>query len=256
MENVENAMKKQELTMFNHPLKWFKQQVTGWHTANYCLFWFAVGSQLMIYVTGQIDFLSTVTFIGTIVGTLCIVSINAAKSVNGILGIISALCKIYVGYRAQNYLVMFEELAYIITLDLPVIFSVKSWNSDTVNHLKKFTKKNWVISLVSVFVVWGVSSYLIGTFTNDPRPVIDGLSFAVSVTGGVICFLRYNNQYFWWTFSSIFQIVLWAITYAQGSATIAMLVSSSVYLINDIIAFTVSPWFNIGRKKLGLKTIE
>lgn len=234
-----------EVTMFNQPWTWFKQQITGWHTANYCLFWFAVGSQLMIYVTQPITLLSTITFIGTILGTLCIVSINAAKSVNGILGLISAACKIYVGYSAHNYLVMLEELAYIITLDLPVIFSVKSWNEDTVHHLKKFTKKNWVISLCSVLVVWGISTYLIGTFTNDPRPVIDGLSFAVSVTGGVICFLRYNNQYFWWTFSSIFQIILWALTYAQGDATIAMLVSSSVYLVNDIIAFTVSPWFNM-----------
>lgn len=252
---MENA-KKEEITMFNHPLQWFKQQITGWHTANYCLFWFAVGSQLMIYVIQPINFLSTITFIGTLLGTLCIVSINAAKSVNGVLGLISAACKIYVGYCAQNYLVMLEELAYIITLDLPVILSVKSWNEDTVHNLKKFNPKNWIISIVSVFVVWGISTYLIGTLTNDPRPIIDGLSFAVSVTGGVICFLRYNNQYFWWTFSSIFQIILWAITYAQGDATIAMLVSSSVYLINDIIAFTVSPWFNIGRKKMGLEAIK
>lgn len=253
---MENAINNSNVTMFKHPLKWFKQQITGWHTANYCLFWFAVGSQLMIYVTNPIDLLSTVTFFGTLLGTLCIVSINAAKSINGILGLISASCKIYVGYKAQNYLVMLEELAYIVTLDLPVILSVKSWNEDTVHNLKKFTRKNWIISLVSVIIIWILSSYLIGTFTNDPRPIIDGLSFAVSVTGGVICFLRYNNQYFWWTFSSIFQIILWAITYAQGDATIAMLVSSSVYLINDIIAFTVSPWFNTGRKKMGLEEIR
>lgn len=253
---MENAINNLNVTMFKHPLKWFKQQITGWHTANYCLFWFAVGSQLMIYVTNPIDLLSTVTFFGTLLGTLCIVSINAAKSINGILGLISASCKIYVGYKAQNYLVMLEELAYIVTLDLPVILSVKSWNEDTVHNLKKFTRNNWIISLVSVIIIWILSSYLIGTFTNDPRPIIDGLSFAVSVTGGVICFLRYNNQYFWWTFSSIFQIILWAITYAQGDATIAMLVSSSVYLINDIIAFTVSPWFNTGRKKMGLEEIR
>ena len=58
------------------------------------------------------------------------------------------------------------------------------------------------------------------------------------------------------TFSSIFQIILWSITFSQGDATIAMLVSSSVYLINDIIAFSVSPWFNTGRKKMGLNAIK
>lgn len=51
-------------------------------------------------------------------------------------------------------------------------------------------------------------------------------------------------------------MVLWAVTFAQGGATIAMLVSSSVYFVNDIIAFTVSPWFNMGRRKMGLKEIK
>lgn len=260
---------KNEITMFNHPWKWFKEQITGWHTANYCLFWFAVGSQLMIYVTGKINLLSTVTFAGTVLGCLCIVSINAAKSVNGILGVISALCKIYVGFSAKNYLVMAEETSYILTLDLPVIISsfVKNpesllgkifhgWNSDTKNHLKKLSSKGWILALTATVVTWIVSAHLIGTLTNDPRPWIDGLSFSVSLTGGIICFLRYSDQYFWWLFSSIFQIVLWTVTFVQGGATIAMLVSSSVYLVNDIIAFTVSPWFNRGRRKMGLKEIK
>lgn len=249
-------MVENEITMFNHPWLWFKQQVTGWHTANYCLFWFAFGAQLMIYVSKPITFLSTVTFIGIILGTLCIVSINAAKAVNGLLGLLSGLCKIYVGFCAHNYLVIFEKLAYILTLDLPVILSIKSWNDKTVHNLKKFKRKHWVISILSVFIVWGLSAFLIDRLTNDPRPIIDGLSFAVSVTGGVICFLRYNNQYFWWTFSSIFHIILWAITYVQGDASIAMLISSLVYLINDITAFLISPWFNRGRRKLGLEEIK
>lgn len=84
---------------------------------------------------------------------------------------------------------------------------------------------------------------------KSPRPWIDGLSFTVSLTGGIICFLRYRDQYFWWVFSSIFQMILWAVIFAQGGSTIAMLISSFVYFINDIIAFTASPWFNIGRHK-------
>lgn len=249
-------MDNEELTMFNHPLKWFRQQISGWPVANYCLFWFAVGSQLMIYVTGKINFLSTITFIGTVLGCLCIVSINAAKSVNGILGIISALCKIYVGFKAKNYLVMFEEIAYIVTLDLPVIFSVKSWNEHTVEHLRKLSKKGWVVAILSTISIWIISAYAIGHLTNDPRPIIDGMSFAISLTGGIMCFLRFNNQYFWWTFSSVAQIILWGVTFTQGGATLAMLVSSAIYLTNDALAFLTSPWFNHGRRKLGLKDIE
>lgn len=67
MNNEENV------TMFNHPLKWFKSQISGWPIPNYCLFWFAVGCQIMLYVSGKINLLSTVTMIGTILGVLCIV---------------------------------------------------------------------------------------------------------------------------------------------------------------------------------------
>lgn len=248
--------KQEELTMFNHPLKWFKHQVTGWPQQNYYLWWFALGCQIMTLVNGKIDTIAIVTFFGTMIGVLCILSINAAKSVNGILGIISASCLIYVGISAKNYLSCFEQVAYMLTLDFPVIFAVKSWNDETVNHIKTFTLGKWIIAITATIIVWVLSAVLIGKYTNDPRPWIDGLSFAVSLTAGIMCFFRYNNQYIWWLFSSIFQLILWGITYAQGGASLAMAVNSSIYLMNDILAFTTSPWFKAGRKKMGLNEIK
>ena len=46
-----------------------------------------------------------------------------AKSVNGILGILSAICFIIVGFSAKNYLSIGEQIAYMITLDIPVLLS-------------------------------------------------------------------------------------------------------------------------------------
>ena len=141
---------KDELNMWRHPLGWFLHQISGWPQANYYLWWFALGSQLMLLVTGKITTLTLVTFAGTMIGVLCILSINAAKSVNGILGVISALCLIYVGLQAKNYLSCFEQVAYMLTLDFPVIFAVKSWNDETVHHLRKFTAGKWMVALIAV----------------------------------------------------------------------------------------------------------
>jgi nicotinamide mononucleotide transporter len=113
-----------------------------------------------------------------------------------------------------------------------------------VSKIRKFTGKTWFVALASTVVVYFVSGYLIGTFTNDPRPWVDAISFSISLTAGVICFLRFNNQYFWWVASGIAQMVLWFISFRQGSATLAMFVNSSIYLINDVLAFTTSPWYN------------
>ena len=235
---------------------WLVNQLKGWPVQNYCLWFFAFGFQLALLINAKITSVTLITFIGTLLGTLCVLAINATKAINGWLGLISAACFIYAGWSAKNYLSIFEQLAYVVTLDVPVIFAVKSWNNDTKNHLRKFGGREWLIAIVGTILVYLVSGYLIGQFTNDPRPWIDAISFAISLTAGIMCFMRYNNQYYWWLASGIFQLILWGVTFAQGDATLAMAVNSLVYVTNDILAFTVSPWFNTGRKKQGLATIK
>lgn len=239
-----------------HYFHWLFNQLKGWPVQNYMLWFFAFGFQLCLLISNKITSVTLITFIGTLLGTLCVLAINATKAINGWLGLISAACFIYAGWSAKNYLSIFEQLAYIVTLDIPVIFAVKSWNNDTKNHLRKFGTREWMIAIIGTIVVYLISGYLIGQFTNDPRPWIDAVSFAISLTAGIMCFMRYNNQYFWWLSSGIFQLILWSITYAQGDASLAMAVNSLIYITNDILAFTVSPWFNRGRKHQNLATIK
>lgn len=228
--------------MINY-FRFLLHQLKGWPQQNYYLFFFSLGCQVMTLVNQPINLLTVITFIGTTLGVLCILSINAAKSVNGVLGIISAICFIYVGYSAKNYLSIGEQIAYMITLDIPVLLS-KEWNHNMAAKIRKFTGKTWGIAIISTIIVYFVSGYLIQRFTDDPRPWIDAIAFSISLSAGIISFLRYNNQYFWWLASGLAQMVLWYISFRHGSASLAMFVNSSVYLINDVLAFTVSPWYN------------
>ncbi|MGX7205482.1 nicotinamide riboside transporter PnuC [Enterococcus pingfangensis] len=218
-------------------------QLKGWPQQNYYLFFFSLGCQTMTLVNQPINLLTVITFIGTTLGVLCILSISAAKSVNGVLGILSAICFIYVGYSAKNYLSIGEQIAYMLTLDIPVLLS-KEWNHNMASKIRKFTGKIWVVAIISTIIVYFVSGYLIQRLTDDPRPWIDAIAFSISMSAGIISFLRYNNQYFWWLASGLAQMVLWYISFTHGSASLAMFVNSSVYLINDVLAFTVSPWYN------------
>lgn len=218
-------------------------QLKGWPQQNYYLFFFSLGCQTMTLVNQPINLLTVITFIGTTLGVLCILSISAAKSVNGVLGILSAICFIYVGYSAKNYLSIGEQIAYMLTLDIPVLLS-KEWNHNMASKIRKFTGKIWVVAIISTIIVYFVSGYLIQRLTDDPRPWIDAIAFSISLSAGIISFLRYNNQYFWWLASGLAQMVLWYISFTHGSASLAMFVNSSVYLINDVLAFTVSPWYN------------
>ena len=247
---------KNEQGVHENYFVWLWNQLKGWPVQNYMLWFFAFGFQLALLISQKATAVAIIKFIGTLLGTACVLAINATKAINGWLGLISAACFIYASWSAKNYLAIFEQLAYIITLDLPVIIAVRSWNNDTKNHLCKFGSREWIIAIIGTLLVYVISGYLIGKFTNDPRPWIDAISFAISLTAGIMCFLRYNNQYFWWLASGIFQLILWAVTFAQGDATLAMAVNSLIYVVNDILAFTVSPWFNHGRKKAGLEEIK
>lgn len=223
--------------------QFLSHQLKGWPQQNYYLFFFSLGCQVMTLVNSPITGLTVLTFIGTTLGVLCVLAINAAKSVNGFLGILSAICFMITGVAAKNYLSMAEQLAYVITLDVPVLISA-NWNVNMAAKIRKFTPRTWMVAILSTIVVYGVSGTLIGAFTNDPRPWIDAISFSISLTAGIICFMRYNNQYIWWVASGLAQMVLWFISFQQGSATLAMFVNSAVYLANDVLAFTISPWFN------------
>lgn len=227
-----------------HYFKFLAHQLTGWPIPNYCLFFFSLGVQLMILLSHPINSpIPVLTFIGTTLGVLCVIAINAAKSINGWLGLLSGICFIIVGYNAKNYLSIGEQLAYMLTLDLPVLISA-DWNVNMVSKIRKFNAKYWLNAIVFTIFICVISALIIGTYTNDPRPWFDALSFSISLTGGIICFLRFNNQYFWWLASGLAQVVLWFVTYKQGAASPGMMVNSLIYITNDILAFTISPWYN------------
>ena len=90
---------------------WLFNQWKGWPLQNYLLFFFALGFQLALLISSKVTSVTLITFIGTILGTLCVLAINATKAINGWLGLISAACFIYAGLAAKNYLSIFEQSA-------------------------------------------------------------------------------------------------------------------------------------------------
>ena len=64
-------------------LHFLAHQLKGWPQQNYYLFFFSLGCQVMTLVNDKITWITVITFIGTTLGVLCILAINAAKSVNG-----------------------------------------------------------------------------------------------------------------------------------------------------------------------------
>lgn len=69
---------------------WLWNQLKGWPIQNYCLWFFAFGFQLALLLQNKFTTVTMITFIGTLLGTLCVLAINATKAINGWLGLVSA----------------------------------------------------------------------------------------------------------------------------------------------------------------------
>lgn len=231
-------------------------QTTGWHPTSYMLFGFAVGLQAITFVNNPMTWLSLITMVSSLLGVATILSISQGKALNGWLGALSVIGLVYVAFSAKNYLQISEQLIYLFTLDLPVILNV-DWNKNMAKKIGGLNFKQWAVTLVGWGVLWAVSAYGIGHLTDDPRPVVDALVFATATVGGLLTFFKKRESYYAWLLTGITSVWLWAITFQQGDASIAMLLSSLVYVMNDAIGFTVSPWFSKkGRARLATQEAD
>ena len=69
---------------------WLFNQLKGWPVQNYMLWTFAFGFQLALLIQNKITSVTIITFVGALLGKLCVLAINATNAINGWLGLISA----------------------------------------------------------------------------------------------------------------------------------------------------------------------
>ena len=119
-------------------LHFLAHQLKGWPQQNYYLFFFSLGCQVMTLVNDKITWITVITFIGTTLGVLCILAINAAKSVNGWLGILSAICFIIVGFSANNTSVLVNSLPTLLLWIFQfcsLLIGILTWSPKSGNSL-------------------------------------------------------------------------------------------------------------------------
>lgn len=218
-------------------------QLFGWPSVNYYLFFFSLGCQLIILVNHPLNsIINWLTFIGVNFGVLCLGALNAAKQVNGWLGLIASLCFTIIAWHAKNYLNLISYIIFIVILYYPIIIS-KKWNNNTNQRIRHFNKKEWIIATIATIIIYLISGYLIQFTHIDYLPWIDASTLATGISGSIICYLQYSEQYIWWLLFDIFNVILWGFSFKAGLATLSMSINNIIYIVNDILAFKYSPWF-------------
>ena len=233
--------------------RWYVEQMKGWTLPSYMLLMFGSGFIISQTLANPITGIALWTMLAAELGFITTLSITNAKPLNGLFGLISALIYIGVAVHAHNPADAVLQGVYIVLLDLPVLL-IPGWSGDVSAKVRKisevkergekqaFYKTYWFFVLV--FIASYAALYLFDlVIMKSPRPLIDAGTAAIGITGAVLTTLRFSEGYYLWFLQGIAQVVLWTMTAMQGEASLILMFTYMLYLANDFVAFSASPWF-------------
>ncbi|MCS9991221.1 nicotinamide riboside transporter PnuC [Weissella confusa] len=233
--------------------KWYVNQMKGWSQSSYMLLTFGIGFIVSQTLANPITSIALWTMIAAVLGFTTTLSITNAKPLNGLFGLLSAIVYIGLAIKAGNPADAILQGVYILLLDLPVLF-IAGWSGDVSGKVRKISevkvrgekpawyKNYWFFGLV--FVVSYLALYFFEIYiTHSPRPLIDAGTAAIGITGATLTTLRFSESYYLWFLQGLAQIILWGMTAMQGDASLVLFFTYMLYMANDVLAFTASPWF-------------
>lgn len=217
---------------------WLFKQMAQWSKFS----WFLVVANSLIQVYIVINSLMTAEttvqvvsaiagFLGGVLSVMCVIGIANRSSIQGYFGITSAIAIATSAILSQLYANAIEQLLiYIPFLDIPSILH-PSW-SEKINPRKFENINQWIKYIAFALVSWGVLAFIF-SLTDDKLFITDSLTLAISLSASLIMLNRYSNQYYFWLAGNAVSIVLYIQALMQGTATAALAVSYTFFVINS-----------------------
>ena len=211
---------------------------------------FGVGFQLANLLANQINWVSVMTFGASVIGLLCTVAMMTGNSINGLLGAISVLGFCIVNGAAGHYWSILDQLVFLFAIDLPLMVKWKTWGADFDKKARTLSGKGWATAIVGILVFWAIL-YPLGIALKDTAPMIDAGVLAIGAVASILCSLHFNNTYTLWMISNVINIILWvqtAMTQGVSGTTVAMLVTTIMYMLTAVYGRFISPAWTAGNK--------
>lgn len=236
-------------TFTGNYFQWLKYQFMGWDRWPWFLFGVALGLQSMNYVLNKITWITTVSWISTIFGSLCTCAMMAkaidpltgkvvtSRAVNGLLGAISVVGFIIVNLSMRHYFSVVDQLTFFCLIDAELLGQWRTWGRGKKSSIKKLTNKGYAYAGIAMLIAWAVL-YGIAGFLKDQQPIWDSLVLAMGAVASWLCFKRYSLTYKIWVCSDLVQICLFVATIMQqgfSGQALAMALNYAFYLATAIV---------------------
>ena len=224
-------------------LKWLGTELRSINAAGGVMLAFIVGVQLAFYLSAPITGLSTITLVATLVGSACTVYMMIGKPINGLLGLISAIGFIYINWTAGHYASVLDQLVFVALIDLPLIFTWKTWGHKVENGVKFLDKTGWVLTLAFILAAWYPMMLAYQTL-GDTNPLWDSIVLIIGAMASLYVFKGYGDSYTLWLLSDFVNIALWvsALFAGYSASSLPMLLTMSFYLATAVYGRFWSIW--------------
>ena len=224
-------------------LKWLGTELKSINTAGGVMLAFIIGVQLAFYLSAPITGLSTITLVATLVGSACTVYMAMGKPINGLLGLISAIGFIYINWTAGHYASVLDQLVFVALIDLPLIFTWKTWGHKVENGVKFLGKTGWVLTLAFILAAW-YPMMLVYEALGDSNPMWDSIVLIIGAMASLYVFKGYGDSYTLWLLSDFVNIALWvsALFAGYSASSLPMLLTMSFYLATAVYGRFWSIW--------------
>lgn len=234
-----NEVKKFEGTYW----QWLIDEFKGWHTFAWAIWSFGLGFQLMALISKGMTLDNMIAFVSVSIGLLCVSGMIEQRTVNGLLGLISAIGLIYINLKANHPASALDQVFFIALIDLPLIFTWRTWGAKMSQGVRQLDKKGWAIVILIILGLWAI---LFPTYSmlHDANPLWDSLTLSIGAVASVLFFLRYTQTYNLWLAANIVNVILWvtALTAGYSSFAFVMVVSTIMYATASAYGRFFSKW--------------
>ncbi|MDF7636942.1 nicotinamide riboside transporter PnuC [Leuconostocaceae bacterium ESL0958] len=224
-------------------MRWLGQELRSLNTVGIVMLSFIVGVQMTLFLSGEINKLSVITLLATIVGSACTVYMMIGKPINGLLGMISALGFIYVNWNAGHYASVLEQLIFIALIDLPLLLTWKTWGHRIENGVRSLTETGWLVTIGFMFSAW-IPMIFVYKGLGDTNPFWDSLSLVIMATASIYVYAGFGDSYSFWLMADVVNIALWltALNDGYSASSLPMLLTMLFYLITALYGRFFSVW--------------
>ncbi|MGL5577130.1 MAG: nicotinamide riboside transporter PnuC [Sarcina sp.] len=164
--------------------------------------------------------------------------------------LINTITYAWIAYKSALYGQVIQNIIFLLPIQIAGLVAWKKSAAASEDHqieIKKFTGKNWIITIISLLVFWGLYYLLLKYLPQiihaifggkmipaDPSVGLDSLTTVLTVTAMFLTSKRYIEQWWFWIFCNIGAVLFIEGLFTTTSFTPSVLVSDLSGALNWI----------------------